>query len=75
MFPFLFFSFRFGRICSESCTLNGVHFPKDTMALVPVYHLHRDPEYWPDPETFDPERYSESLGLQNLCYTKISKLT
>lgn len=53
--------FRFGRICNESCTLSGVHFKKGVVVVVPVYHLHRDPEYWPDPEKFDPERYEEQI--------------
>ncbi|KAJ7381555.1 Thromboxane-A synthase [Desmophyllum pertusum] len=51
----------FGRLCSESCTLNGVHFIEGTAVMVPVYHLHRDPEYWPDPNTFDPDRYKTGL--------------
>ena len=51
--------FRFGRACSEACTINGIHFPKGVMVTVPVYALHRDPEYWPEPEKFEPERYVE----------------
>ena len=52
------FPCRFSRECNEACTINGIHFPKGMMIFVPVYALHRDPEYWPDPEKFEPERYS-----------------
>jgi cytochrome P450 family 6 len=32
--------------------------PGDTDIHVSVYSLHRDPEYFPNPEKFDPERFS-----------------
>uniref|UniRef100_A0A1B6L6W5 Cytochrome P450 n=1 Tax=Graphocephala atropunctata TaxID=36148 RepID=A0A1B6L6W5_9HEMI len=31
---------------------------KGTRILVPVFSLHHDPQYFPDPEKFDPERFS-----------------
>ncbi|MCJ8748304.1 hypothetical protein PDJAM_G00163250 [Pangasius djambal] len=32
---------------------------KDTVVLIPTYALHRDTEYWTDPETFNPERFTQ----------------
>lgn len=61
-------AFRFGRAVKESCTLNGVQFVKGSVVIFPVYHLHRDPEYWPDPETFDPERFSQEAKQQRSPY-------
>ena len=53
--------FRSVRECGEACTINGVHFPKGIMVTFLIYSLHRDPEYWPDPEKFDPERYEQNF--------------
>lgn len=33
--------------------------PKDSLTMIPVYAIHNDPEYYPNPEVFDPERFSE----------------
>ena len=31
---------------------------KNTRLFVPVYAIHHDPEYYPNPELYDPERFS-----------------
>ncbi|XP_048465780.1 cytochrome P450 3A19 isoform X2 [Rhincodon typus] len=50
---------RIDRVCKKDVQLNGVTIPKGTIVMVPAYVLHRDAEYWPEPEEFRPERFSK----------------
>jgi cytochrome P450 len=33
---------------------------KDEMMTIDMYHLHRNPEQWPEPEKYIPERFDPS---------------
>lgn len=44
---------------------------RDNLVWFPVYALHRDPKYFPDPEKFDPERFSETNRDNIVPYTYI----
>jgi cytochrome P450 len=41
----------------EDDAIDGVLIPKRAIALISVYHLHRHPEFWSEPERFDPGRF------------------
>lgn len=53
------------RKCTKEYLIPGTQLviPKDTQVTIPIYSIHRDPQYYPSPETFDPERFSdENIG-------------
>lgn len=46
------------RQCIEPDELMGYHVPKGTIVAVCPYTTHHNPRLWPDPETFDPDRFT-----------------
>lgn len=46
------------RTCTKPCTVGGFYnFEPGTVVVLPVYGIHMDPEYWPNPKVFDPYRF------------------
>jgi cytochrome P450 len=47
-----------GREPTEACTIAGHEVPAGAVVLLSQWVTHRDPRWWPQPEEFDPERFS-----------------
>ncbi|CAJ1057151.1 thromboxane-A synthase [Xyrichtys novacula] len=50
--------FRFARETDHDCVVNGQFLPKGATIEIPAGFLHYDPEHWPEPEKFIPERFT-----------------
>jgi hypothetical protein len=48
-----------------------VTLPAGTSVYIPVYALHHDPKYFPEPEKFDPDRFTEQNKRSRPNYTYI----
>jgi cytochrome P450 len=51
-----------GRQAQEPFELGGYRFEKDSYVFICQYILHRDARFFPDPERFDPDRWSEEAA-------------
>ena len=47
----------FNRVALRDVVIDGTPVRKGTLAVVPIWHLHRDPRNFPEPERFLPERF------------------
>ncbi len=52
-------SFRVERECNEDYTFNGIKIRKGQVWVASIYSLHHDPQIYPHPFRFDPERFNE----------------
>ena len=50
---------RLERVCTQDISYpNAFMLKKGMSAIIPVYALHMNPEYYPDPQTYNPDRFS-----------------
>ncbi len=45
------------RKAATNTTVGGVSLPEGAFVLVGTYNLHRHPDFWPNPEQFQPEQW------------------
>ncbi|CAL1686478.1 unnamed protein product [Lasius platythorax] len=64
------------RLCTKSYELppskpgyKSLIVESNSVMMIPVYALHRDPKYYPNPDKFDPERFSEENKDNIVPYT------
>jgi cytochrome P450 len=53
-------AFRTDRVCNEDYFFNGIRIEKGQVWTASIYAVHHDPSIYPEPYTFDPERFSEA---------------
>ncbi|GFT45369.1 cytochrome P450 3A41 [Nephila pilipes] len=58
------------RSCAEDHQVGSYTIPKGASVLAPVWDIHHDPKYWPDPWKFDPDRFSSEnkTSLNSMAY-------
>uniref|UniRef100_A0A182Q0P3 Uncharacterized protein n=1 Tax=Anopheles farauti TaxID=69004 RepID=A0A182Q0P3_9DIPT len=60
-----------GRRLVDDIEMNGVTIPAGTDFTIPIYVIHRNPAVYPDPERFDPERFSDDSNQRRGPYDYI----
>lgn len=51
-------AWMFGRKAIADDEIRGYHIPANSMIFISPYCIHRQPDFWENPEVFDPERFS-----------------
>ncbi|XP_067120808.1 LOW QUALITY PROTEIN: cytochrome P450 4c3-like [Centruroides vittatus] len=53
------------RCHSEEFKIGSITIPKNALIPIIIHTIHRDPEFYSDPEMFNPERFYRELGRKN----------
>ena len=52
------------RLATKDISLGGYNIPKGTPVQCNLYSIHRNPEVWPEPDEFRPERFLTTDGSE-----------
>lgn len=58
------------RVVTKNYTIPGTSLmlPKHSSVTIPIYSLHYDPEYFPEPDKFKPERFDKEENIRKGTY-------
>lgn len=56
------------RLATKDDEIDGVTIPRGAIVLLPVHMLHRNPNFWPAPDVFDPGRFLDPAREDNGAY-------
>jgi cytochrome P450 family 9 len=66
------------RVCTKPYTIEPktsdevpLHLEQNAVVWLPIYALHRDPKYFPEPDLFDPERFNDENKSKIIPYSYI----
>lgn len=59
---------QIGRVLTEETVIDGWTVPARTMVIVPMTVIHRDPQIYPDPDEFRPERFLDGNDPGNYAW-------
>ena len=57
------------RTCVNDCIVNGIKVRKRVQIKMPTYASHYDPEFFPEPEKYQPERFLKENADNIIPYT------
>ena len=60
------------RILPEDMQIGKFFIPKDVRVMTFTTMMHRLPEFWKDPDTFDPERFNKEEARSSPAYVPFS---
>lgn len=60
-------AFLTAKICTQTTELEDydgrpIRIDEGTVVQIPTYSVHHDPEHWPNPDEFNPDRFDELNG-------------
>lgn len=59
---------RNNRICAEEITIKGLTIPKGMIINIPTYGLAHDPDFWEEPDKFNPERMRDMTRIDPMVF-------
>ncbi|CAH1128987.1 unnamed protein product [Ceutorhynchus assimilis] len=60
------------RVCTKSYTIESIHIKKGQHITVPILSIQRDPKYFPNPDKFDPKRFSDENKHSLVPYSSLA---